>query len=176
MISYLWTVNTTKATLCRASPILCFAVIRFMLSQDASDACQHTTPIILRILMAFGNLFREPQFVRSVNYYLPASYAWLPHCLIMELHSSLRPIFQLLSYQGYRKAVAESRPIDAKVFLDPWDSAMATINRLRGNTFSNKLCDFALRPKSYGSYICPLHLKWTIWECEIQLNIFINIF
>jgi hypothetical protein len=143
----------------QGDPLSCiantFAVIRFMLSQEASDSCQHTTPIILRILMAFGNLFREPQFVRWVNYYLPA-YAWLPHCLIMELHSSLRPIFQLLSYQGYRKAVAESRPIDAKVFLDPWDSAMATINRLRGNIFSNKLGDFALRPTSYGSYICPL--------------------
>jgi hypothetical protein len=143
----------------QGDPLSCvantFAILRFMLNSDTSDANQYTTPVILRILIAFGKLFREPQFVRWVNYYL-AAYPWLPHSLIMEIHSALRPIFQLLSYQGYRKAVSDNRPIDTKVFQDPWDSAMATINRLRGNIFANKLADYSFRPTSYGSTVCPL--------------------
>jgi Zinc finger C-x8-C-x5-C-x3-H type (and similar) len=140
-------------------PLSCIAntysVLRFMVDPSTSDSCQHTTPVIIRILLAFGNLFREPQFVRWVNYYLIA-YPWLPHSLIMELHSALRPIFQLLSYQGYRRAIAENNPIDVKVFQDPWDSASATINQLRGCIFSNKLNHYSFRPTSYGSSVCPL--------------------
>jgi hypothetical protein len=140
----------------QGDPLSCvantFAILRFMLNSDTSDANQYTTPVILRILIAFGKLFREPQFVRWVNYYLIA-YPWLPHSLIMEIHSALRPIFQLLSYQGYRKAVSDNRPIDTKVFRDPWDSSMATINRLRGNIFANKLADYSFRPTSYGSTV-----------------------
>jgi hypothetical protein len=145
----------------QADPLSCvantFSIFRFMVTQQDSDSCP-TTPVIIRILIAFGNLFREPQFVRWVNFYLPA-YPWLPHCLIMEIHSSLRPILQLLSYQGYRKAVADNNPIDPKVFQDPWDSASATINRLRGCIFANKLGEYNLRPTSYGSTVCPLPKK-----------------
>ena len=146
----------------QGDPLSCvantFAILRFMLNSDTSDANQYTTPVILRILIAFGKLFREPQFVRWVNYYLPA-YAWLPHCLIMELHSSLRPIFQLLSYQGYRKAVAESRPIDAKVFLDPWDSAMATINRRISASIDGDFVVFIIGAAAFALQVVSLLFK-----------------
>jgi hypothetical protein len=143
----------------QGDPLSCvantFSVLRFMLDSDSPDTQQNTTPVIIRILLAFGKLFREPQFVRWMNFYITA-YPWLPHSLIMEIHCSLRPIFQLLSFQGYRRAVQDNRPIDTKVFQDPWDSASATINRLRGSIFANKLGDYSFKPTSYGSAVCPL--------------------
>ena len=108
-----------------------------------------TKPIFVQILEAFATLLKTPDARTWFSYH--STYPHLAHSLILSISTTLRPLFQLMTEQDYRRAVVTNAPINPKVFTTPLAVAHQHVSDITGMILSMSITSFQFTPPTFGT-------------------------
>jgi hypothetical protein len=110
-------------------------------------------PVIIQIILAWANLFKTPEAKGWFEFFHPQTF--LVHSIILDINSSLSPIFQLVGEQEYRLAAMDGIPIPATVYTQCLDNANHQVSLYVAQIRTFRLT-ITGPPPSYGGICCPL--------------------
>jgi hypothetical protein len=124
-----------------------------MENTEIKDHSYGPDPVIIIIILKWANLFKTPEAKGWFEFF--RSHTHLVHSVLLDINSSLSPLFQLLGEQEYRVAATTDVPIPPSVYTACLDNATAQIDLYVTQIRTFRLTLSAI-PPSYGGICCPL--------------------